>query len=232
MTDNLQPFPATGNPTDLLDRIAGLPVAVLSDAIDSLGLGNTVLDGVRRLSGRRVAGYARTISREATPQNMVQGDLDSQLGMGTQHVIDSCQPDDVIVVAARGYQSSAVWGDNMATRAGSLGVKGVVTDGAVRDLDEMDDLGMTVFAAGTVARQAMKRMITTAIDQPVVLGGVTVRSGDVVVGDGDGVVILPRPLAAAIVTEAERIQAVETEMHGFLKSGNALVAAVLKFKQR
>lgn len=217
---------------NLLDRLRALPVAVLSDAADSLGATGCVMNGVRRLVGERVAGYARTIGREVAPANGTQADIDPKLGMGTQVVIDSCGPDEVIVISARGNAEFAVWGDNMATRAHAVGVRAVVTDGVIRDLDEMEGIGMAVYAAGTTPRQAFKRLLTSSIDAPVVVAGVMVRRGDVIVADGDGVISIPAGRADEILAKAEAIQAVETQMHGFLVAGNSLVSAVEKYKQR
>jgi len=216
----------------LLKALEHLPVAVVSDTIDTLGLPNTVLRGVARMAGRRIVGRARTISRELAPSNVTQADIDPELGMGTQVLIDSCKPDDVIVIGARGDRDYAVWGDNMATRASAVGVRGMVTDGAVRDIDQMDDLGIAVFAGATTPRQAFKRLLTLSINEPVFCGGVRVRSGDIIIADGDGVVVIGAEHADKVAAKAAEIHAIENTMQDFLREGNELVAAVKKFKQR
>jgi regulator of RNase E activity RraA len=220
---------ATDPELSLLD---GLPVAVISDVMDGLGFGSTVMDGVRLLSGHRICGRARTVERAPAPFNATQADIAPALGTGTQQVIDSGKPGDVIVIAAQGNGGSAMWGGNMGTRASSLGVLGLVTDGVVRDLEEMDALGLTIFGGGQSPRQAYKRMITRSINQPIACGGVWVRPGDLIVGDGDGVVVVPPARAAEVAEKARATIAAEGVMQKFIREGNSLVAAVEKYKIR
>jgi regulator of RNase E activity RraA len=217
----------------ILAAFAGLPVAVISDAVDALGLPNTVLDpGVRCLSGDPVVGRARTISRFKAPANATQAEVDPSLGMGTQKVIDDCREGDVIVIGAENNTDFAMWGDNMAVRASSLGVRAVITDGVIRDIAEMPALNMSVFARGTTPRQAFRRMLTATIDQPTLCGGIMVRPGDIVIGDSDGVIVIPQAKAGEVAAKARDIHGVEDTMQGFIRGGNSLVAAVEKYKAR
>lgn len=223
--------PSSSDP--LLAAFEGLPVAVISDAVDALGLPNTVMDpAVRALSGGPVCGRARTVNRLKAPPNATQADIDPSLGMGTQKLIDSCRDGDVIVIAAEDNLDYAMWGDNMAVRASSLGVRGIVTDGAVRDLAEMPALGITVFARGTTPRQAFRRMLTSSIDQPIVCGGVMVRSGDVVIADPDGVIVVPQDKAHDVAAKARALHDVEASMQTYIRTGKTLVSAVETFKAR
>ncbi len=217
----------------LLTAFAGLPVAVISDAVDALGLPNTVLDpAVRCLSGNVILGRARTISRFRAPPNATQAEVDPSLGMGTQKLIDDCREGDVVVIGAENDVDFAMWGDNMGVRASSLGVRGVVTDGVVRDLAEMSRLGLSIFARGATPKQAFRRMLTASIDQPTICGGVMVRPGDVVIGDTDGVIVIPQSKAAEVAAKARDIHGVEDTMQGFIRAGNSLVSAVEKYKAR
>ncbi|HEY8612418.1 MAG TPA: hypothetical protein VIL69_14140 [Roseomonas sp.] len=212
---------------------AGLPVAVIADTLDALGHPSTVMDAsIRLLSGSPVVGRARTVDRAWAPVNANQGQVAPDLGMGTQDVIDSCCPDDIIVIATRDELRVGVWGDNMATRASALGVRAVVTDGAVRDLDEMPKLNLSVFAQATCPRQATRRMLTLAIDKPVLCGGVMVRPGDILVGDRDGIVAVPAEHALAVAARAREIHGVEEGMQAYIREGNTLVSAVNIYKQR
>ena len=139
----------------LVTRVQRMPTAILSNAMDALGMSNALIGGaVRRLAGERFAGRARTVDRVPAPSNAQPAHDDPRLAMGVQLVIDASPPGSVIVVAAQGDRSAAMWGGNMAIRARRAGVRAVVTDGAVRDLDEMDGLGLVTFAAATCSRQA------------------------------------------------------------------------------
>jgi regulator of RNase E activity RraA len=217
----------------LLDELEHLPVAVLSDAMDALSLPSSIMDAtIRRLSGRRMVGRVRTVDRAPAAIGQTQADIDPKLGMGTQIVIDSAKPRDVVVVAARGCLGAGIIGDNMATRAKMCGVVGFIVDGAVRDLDVIDELGLNVYANATSPRQGLRRFVTLSVDQAVTCGSVLVAPGDVVVGDGDGVAVLPHAKVTEIVEKAKAIEAVEGQIKTFLEGGQTLVASVEKYKQR
>jgi RraA family protein len=97
----------------------------------------------------------------------------------------------VIVVDGGGDLRRALWGDNMARLAVERGVAGLVVDGAVRDRDGIEAAGFSVFAAGSVPTPP-SRGRPGELEVPVTCGGLEVRPGDVVYGDADGVVVVPR----------------------------------------
>jgi RraA family protein len=125
------------------------------------------------------------------------------------------QPGDVIVVDGKGDLSCALTGALMAAHAQKVGVAGFVIDGAVRDTDECARGSFPIFAAGANPNGPLKAS-GGRINWPVSVGGTTVNPGDLIVGDADGVAVIPRELAAAIVggaqakvdAEAERMKAI------------------------
>lgn len=126
------------------------------------------------------------------------------------------KPGDVLVVDGKADQTAALMGTIMMTACRKLGIAGVVIDGAVRDSLEIEEMGFPVFCVGTNPNGPTKN-IAGRIGHPVTCGGVTVRSGDLVVGDADGVVVIERerveallPLARKKVEdEAARIAAIQ-----------------------
>ena len=203
------------------------------DALDALGLPTSIMDAaVRRFSGPKLVGVARTVNRMPAAVNGSQSDIDPKLGMGTQFVLDSLLPGEVVVIAAGGCLSAAMIGDNMAHRAKNQGATGFVTDGAIRDVDELSSMNLAIYAGGAIARQAFKRFVTLSIDQPIVCGSVRVCRGDLVVGDADGVIVISEKNIAAVLDKAEAIELVEGQMKVFINAGNSLVASVEKYKQR
>ncbi len=217
----------------ILTRLQELCVAVVCDAMDSLKIPSALVhSGIRRFSGNRMVGRARTIERIPQPMNATQADIDPALGMGTQMVMDSSGPGTVIVVAAQGLETAGLSGDNMATRCVGVGVAGVLVDGAIRDIDAIRGMNLTVYARTTAPRMGLGRAVTLSIDKPVVCGGVYIRPGDIVFGDADGVVVIPEARAEEIVKEAERIEPLERQTRDFIAQGNSLVDAVKKFKVR
>ena len=112
------------------------------------------------------------------------------------------QPGDVIVVDGKGDLSCALTGALMAAHAQKAGIAGFVIDGAVRDTEDCAKGSFPIFAAGCNPNGPLKNS-GGRINWPVSVGGTTVNPGDLIVGDADGVTVLPRVLAAAIVAGAQ-----------------------------
>jgi len=113
----------------------------------------------------------------------------------------------VIVIDGGGYQIRALWGGNVSARAQERGVAGAVVDGAVRDLDEIETLGFPVFAAAVVPTPPLRER-EGEIGVEISCGGLTVRPGDHVYGDRDGVVVVPAELHDELVARAAAARAI------------------------
>ncbi len=135
------------------------------------------------------------------------------------------QPGDVIVAAADGFLGSAIMGDNVAWMARNAGVAALVTDGAVRDAAGIRDIGLPLFAAA-VTPNSCARSGPGRVGLPVVCGGVTVAAGDVLVGDADGVVVVPAALLAGVIDRLARVRAAEHALQARLAGGLARLDAV------
>jgi 4-hydroxy-4-methyl-2-oxoglutarate aldolase len=133
--------------------------------------------------------------------------------------IEAAQPGDVIVVAAGGRIDAAGWGGILSLAAVTRHVRGVIVDGACRDVDESAELGLPVFALAATPRTARGRQTEVAWDVPVLIGGISVEPGDLVVADGSGVVFLPAGRAAEIIAATERIAAREAAMAARVRDG-------------
>lgn len=131
------------------------------------------------------------------------------------------RPGDVIVVDGKGDLSSALMGEIMSQQAVALGVAAVVIDGAVRDSEAIRELGFPMFAAGLNPNGPTKN-VAGRLNHPVSIGGVTVRPGDLVVGDADGVTVIEREKAAAMLPLAAEKVAAETRRIADIKSRKAL----------
>lgn len=108
------------------------------------------------------------------------------------------RPGDVLVIDGKGYLGSALIGSIMINACRRLGVSGIVVDGAVRDVEELAAIGVPVFAAGTNPNGPTKAC-PGRINAPIACGGVAVRPGDLIVGDGDGVTVIEREAAASLL---------------------------------
>ncbi len=136
------------------------------------------------------------------------------------------QPGDVIVVDGKGDLSSALMGEIMSQQCVALGVVAVVIDGAVRDSEAIRELGFPMFAAGLNPNGPTKS-VSGRLNHPVSIGGVSVSPGDLVVGDADGVTVIERSKAAAMLPLAADKVAAETKRIAEIKSRKALAPAWL-----
>ena len=136
------------------------------------------------------------------------------------------QPGDVIVVDGKGDLSSALMGEIMSQQCVALGVVAVVIDGAVRDSEAIRELGFPMFAAGLNPNGPTKS-VSGRLNHPISIGGVSVSPGDLVVGDADGVTVIERSKAAAMLPLAADKVAAETKRIADIKSRKALTPAWL-----
>lgn len=136
------------------------------------------------------------------------------------------QPGDVLVIDGKGDLNSALMGEIMSQQCVALGVVGVVIDGAVRDSEAIRELGLPMYAAGLNPNGPTK-FIPGRLNHPISIGGVTVHPGDLVVGDADGVTVIERDKAAAMLPLAAEKVAAETKRIADIKSRKALRPAWL-----
>jgi len=150
--------------------------------------------------GAKLVGMARTL-------RFVPGreDLFARRGGGynaQKRAFDSVGEGEVIVIEARGETGSGTLGDILALRAHVRGAAGIVTDGGVRDHDAVAAVGIPVYSAGAHPAVLGRRHVPWDVDVAVACGGTTVEPGDVVVGDRDGVVVIPPGLVEEVVDAA------------------------------
>ncbi|HRD75957.1 MAG TPA: RraA family protein [Hyphomicrobiaceae bacterium] len=125
---------------------------------------------------------------------------------------------DVIVAATEGFAHSAVVGDNVALMAKRKGIAGIVVDGMMRDLVGLLPVGLPLFCRGITPNSCV-RSGPGRVGLPIVAGGVAIRSGDIVIGDRDGVVVIPQAEIAALQPKIDRILAAEADSQAKIKAG-------------
>ena len=126
--------------------------------------------------------------------------------------MDLAKPGDVIVIDAGGFTDRAIFGELMSTYMRSRGIRGVVCDGAIRDKDALAEMeGFPVFAKAVTPNGPYKNG-PGEINVPVVIGGKLVHPGDIIVGDGDGVIIIPPAEAEEIAKATEAIEQKEAKI--------------------
>ncbi|KIC65877.1 methyltransferase [Pseudarthrobacter phenanthrenivorans] len=179
----------------IVDRLANLPAANIGDAMDRLGVADSAIQAV--WPGAKLAG-------PAFPVWTRPGD-----NKGIHAALQLARPGDVIVVAGGADESRALLGELIGERAINLGVAGFALDGAARDAEALGEIGMPVFARATSPAGPYKDG-PFRLGTAVAFGGVPVLPGDIIIGDSDGVVVIPREQAAAVAEAAEAVFADET----------------------
>ncbi len=182
-------------------KLEQAPVAGLSQQLRKRGLNAVTIDGVRPLHpDRKLVGTARTL-------RFVPGreDLFASHGGGynaQKRAFDAVGAGEVIVIEARGEAGSGTLGDILAIRAHARRAAGIVTDGGVRDLDAVTAVGIPVYTVGGHPAVLGRRHVPWDHDVTIACGGTTVQPGDVIVGDADGVIVIPPGLAEEVADAA------------------------------
>ena len=186
---------------DILAALREVGTATLAAVARKRGLNTVTLDGLRSTRpGTRMAGYARTV--RYLP---LREDLSAAHGGGMnaqKRAIEAIRPGEVLVIEARGDPTAGTIGDILALRAQVRGAAGVVTDGAIRDSAALAGLDLPVYHAAVHPAVLGRRHVPWETGVTVACAGVTIQPGDILVGDADGVVVLPPVLAAEVLAEA------------------------------
>ena len=209
---------------EFITRLRKLAVATLSDGCDQVAgkRGFMDFDIKGRVNQRKIVGRAATIL-EVPNADQHKPEL-------AFDVIDEAPPGSVICIAAGGDANTAVWGELMTAGAVARGHEGAVLDAGTRDRELIrQDTDFPVYARSVVPSSSIGRLQTIARDVPVEVGGVMVYPGDYIVGDEDGVVVIPADHVLAIITFAEEAEAVEEEMAKFIAEVGSMRAAIDKF---
>lgn len=169
--------------------------ALACDIMDKMGHREQAMDsGVRPAQeGQQVAGRALTLDAHATTED--NEDPYGQIFEAYDHM----QPSDVVVIATNGEQRSGLWGGLLSTAAQARSVHAVVTDGLVRDVREMNDMGFVCFSRGYSPLDSHGRCLPTAVNVPIQCGGVSITPGDLILADIEGVVAIPQGIGAQVL---------------------------------
>jgi regulator of RNase E activity RraA len=172
----------------------------------------------------KIVGPAMTVCEEPTTERVPPSHA--------LELIDHSVPGSVIVIAIGGFQDVAVWGGLMTAGAVVNGLEGAVLDGGVRDVEEIErDFGFPVFARSISPATTVGRFKTVAANEPVSVGGITVNPGDLIVGDRDGVVVVPTGLVEAVLKDAQIIEDREREQTRLIRETKSLLKGLEKYQR-
>ena len=183
----------------VVQQFREIPVANVSDSMYRMSAGGARLRPMHK--GGRMAGPALTVKTRPGDNLMVH------------KALDLAERGDVIVVDAGGDLTNARIGEIMSTYAAARGIAGIVIDGAIRDADEIRANAFPVYAAGVTHRGPYKDG-PGEINVPVAIDGMVIAPGDLVLGDGDGILCVPFDSTAAVLAAAQEKQKVEAREIG------------------
>jgi len=201
--------PAPAIAPELIERASRLPTPAISDSSErttgATGL-RPVGSSLSSRGGRSMAGTARTVRTRP-------GD-----NLAVHVALDRGRPGDVLVVDARGELTNAILGELMTTYAASLGFEGIIVDGAIRDHDPISEGGIPVFARG-ISHMGPYKSGPGEIHGAATIGGVPVADGDLIVGDADGVVVVPAARVREVLELAEAVVEKEEGQRADIEAG-------------
>ncbi len=208
----------------LIEGFNLVAVASVSDAVDKICGKRGFMDCTikPRINDKRICGPAATVVGAVTSE-----------ALPPEHIIDlidEAPAGSVIVIAVDGGEPNvALWGGLMTAGAFANGHAGAVLDGSVRDVAEIRrDYGFPIYARGVSPATMVGRYRTVASQVPVSVGGVTVHPGDIIVGDVDGVVVVPKDSAEAVLDMARDIDARELEQAKLIREERSLRKGLAK----
>lgn len=181
--------------------LADLPTASLSDALDKLGLPGSVHGLSPLRPGQRACGPAYTVAYEPVDDH----------GGTVGDFLDDVPAGSVVFIDNAGRTDCTVWGGIMTQVAAHKQLAGTVIHGVCRDVAITTTTDYRIWSAGRFMRTGKDRVRVRAVQEPLLVDGVTIRPGDVVCADEDGVVVVPAERAdeiASVATEVERVEAV------------------------
>lgn len=193
----------------------------IADAMVALGMKCGVITGIAPMGGRDV------IAGQAFPVRFV-----SASGGGFNDYLEQVPTSHVIVADANGRTDLSVWGGLIALEAQRLGIGGAVINGACRDVAEFDESGFGVFARASTPRSGRHQLTSVQAGQTISVDSVRVGLGDLVVADGDGVVVVPHADAEAVVDKALSIDGRDRRIAGDVRDGLSLAEARKRHRLR
>jgi 4-hydroxy-4-methyl-2-oxoglutarate aldolase len=199
-----------------VERASKLDTATISDALDKLRISGQCLGIKPRDHNFRLAGRAYTI---------LYGPLDAENPGTVGDFIDKLEPGTVVVIDNGGREDATVWGDILTYLADKKGLAGTVIDGACRDVHLCLSLGYPMYSRSYSMRTGKDRVQVDGEQVPVNIGDAKVLPGDLMRGDADGVIVIPKSREGEVLDVAEQIDQAEIKIRAYLEEGKTITEA-------
>ncbi len=209
-----------GIPATTLGMLREVCTATLTTQLLKLGFRNTFIPGLQPVSpSQRMAGEAVTLRLVPAREDLATFDAISQPSYAQRVAIEGMKPGQVLVVEARGVMGAAVGGEVYITRLKVLGAAGYVIDGCIRDYPAIRGMGFPVYAKGAASPPHPVKHLAVQVNVPIGCAEVLVMPGDIMVGDGEGVVCIPRHVAEQVAHSGAELDRLETFVLEKIRAG-------------
>ncbi|HYJ17617.1 MAG TPA: ribonuclease activity regulator RraA [Burkholderiales bacterium] len=208
---------------EVLDKLRQVPTATLATQLFKAGFRNTYLAGVTPLNPHvRMAGEAATVRFVPAREDLASFDAVATSEYPQRKAIDEIGPGQVLVMDCRGISAVASAGEILMTRIKVRGAAGAVTDGAMRDYSAIQKMDFPVYSQGMAAPAHVHRHLAVDMNVPIGCAGVLVLPGDIMVGDDEGVVCIPRQVAEKVAQAGLDLEELEAFVLEKIKAGAPL----------
>jgi regulator of RNase E activity RraA len=212
---SIKPFPVPDK--ELLNRYEKLYTGAVNDVLREFSLLNQALPShiVPLREYQSVAGFAFTV--KSAPNTLIRGEMDVRTNM-----LEAINEDAFVMWDSSSDTKSTFWGGVMTATAKSKKVKGACIDGGIRDTFQILEAGFPVFYKYRTSNGSLGRCLITHYQIPVQIGEVFIKPGDLVLGDVDGVLVVPRDIAFEVLVRAEEIKENEKVIFGWVNEGQSV----------
>src|SRR5215467_3703037 len=195
------PYARADSPADLLGAVSAVSTATLASQLRKHGYNSVTLDLLHTTRPQqKMAGFAWTLRYVPFREYLF---AERGGGMNAQkRAVEQLRPNEILVIEARGDPTAGTVGDILGLRAQMRGANGIVTDGGIRDSEALAKLGIPVYYAATHPAVLGRRHVPWEVNATIACAGVTVMPGDIIAGDADGVIVVPRHLAKEVAQDA------------------------------
>jgi regulator of RNase E activity RraA len=208
---------------DTIERLSRISTPSLCTELFRLGFRSVFLEGVRPVAaGCRMAGPARTVRFVPAREDVATYEALGDPAYPQRHAIEHVAPGEVLVMDCRGVAGAAGAGDILIARLRARGAAGLALDGGIRDWESAKASGLPVYALGPAAPAHVSRLFAVDENVPIGCAGVLVMPGDIVVGDGEGVVCVPRTAADTVAQRGSEREALEAFILDKVRAGASL----------
>jgi 4-hydroxy-4-methyl-2-oxoglutarate aldolase len=203
----------------IIESFTQIDTSTISDALDKLGIDGQCFGIQSNSVSWKIAGRAFTV--KYGPVSIEKGTVGD--------FIDDVKPGEIVVIDNQGRLDCTVWGDIMTGVAKRKGIAGTVIDGVCRDTNRILELDYPVFSSNRYMRTGKDRVQVDSIGEAVSIANIRVRPGDIIVGDADGVVVIPQEMAEKVLAVAIEIEGAEHQIRLATEKGMSLKEARLYF---